>query len=147
MKDEKGGFDFETALVDVLQAAGENSVVVRVLRCLVQSILFVGCFYVTQILAELPITKDTEGFDGWNIRINIDDIIQIQHHKRNTSLATVSPSVSFGFDWVFVIRLNRMGEFLSARLKVSSVFFGPETDPAFRQKITQILCGGQLILM
>ena len=40
---------------EVLKAIGEEGVIVRVLRCLVQSILFVGCYYVSQV------TKREEG--------------------------------------------------------------------------------------
>lgn len=72
--------------------------------------------------------------------------ITVYHRRRERSLGT-KPSAGFWFEWVLSITFDReLKVILSTGLKISDLSFEEETDPELREKVSNLLQNGDLIL-
>lgn len=145
-----GGPDLRLFCERLLDAlGGDDSRIVRVLKCCHQNILFIAIMELKKDVLKDILTKDNRDADGWRIQLKCEEKrVQVTHLRRDRIISATPGAASLGvLSWEVSLTFDReMVRLDSTGLRLTGLTLSRSAEATDRQRLTRALSSGSLIL-
>lgn len=134
---------------------GETSSIVKVLRCIHQSLVLKPYGILRTVMIKDKLTKDVRGDDGWQVEITVahEGFIQVVHVRKEQSIdmpTLAQPDAKqnhWEYQWEVSMTFDKnMEDMTQSRLSITDLILNEGMDPALEKELRHIMQDGNLIV-
>lgn len=138
---------------DLFMLMGENNAVVRVLRCVHQSMVLKPYGILRTVMLKNKLTKDVRGDQGWQIEITVahEGFVQVIHRRREQSIDRPTknqPQAKLNhweYKWEVSMTFDRhMKDMTASRLSITDLILDESMDPDLEKELRETLQDGNI---